>query len=318
MRGEDPMQYQSPEESLILITGGSGYIGLSVIGGLLASRYRVRAIARSDVARERLEKAYRGRIETLSGDLTDVESLVNALHGVAAVVHLAARKADEPDSHSVNVGGAVNLAAACGFVGVRRVINISTLAANLPQRGLYGETKAEADKVLHEAGLEVTTIRLSLVYSKGPGGAFGQIVHMVRRLPVVPIIGSGGGKFWPIHVDDVSPIVSRCLEQGTRFGRIYEVGGPDGVSLAELVGMIAATLGLSRAVLPIPVPLAMALAKVTSRILARPPITVSNVIGAVQEPRFDSAPALKELGYRARPLREGLREALCGDSGGPN
>lgn len=306
------MSCSLPKDSLVLVTGGSGYLGLSIMGYLVNIGFRVRAIARSDRARERIEKVYGQTIEIVPGDMTDVESLVTALRGVAGVVHLAARKADENDSYAVNVGGSINLAAACGFTGVRRFINVSTLAANLPRRGVYGETKALADSILHRAGLDITTLRLSLVYSEQPEGVFAQIVRMVRCLPIVPIIGRNGGRFWPIHVHDVAVVVGPCLERGLGVGSMYEIGGPDEVTLVDLVRMIAEALGLKRLVLPIPTALAMVLAEVTGRIFSRPPITVSNVLGAIQRPVFDSGPALREFGYQARGLKVGLREALAG------
>jgi predicted dehydrogenase/nucleoside-diphosphate-sugar epimerase len=232
------------------------------------------------------------------------------MDGVGAVAHLAGRKSDEPDSVAVNVEGARHLVEACRRRGVRRIVNVSTQSVKLPRRGAYGATKADAEAVLHGSGLDVTTLRPSVVYGPDVTGVFARIRRYVTRLPVVPVIGDGRWRFHPIHVRDVSEAVVACLRHDGSIGRIYDLGGPDEVTLDEFVDAVADLYGLRRRKLHVPVWVGLTAARVLARLTDRPPVTVSNVLGSTQDTGCDSALARAELGVAPAGLAEGLTRML--------
>jgi predicted dehydrogenase/nucleoside-diphosphate-sugar epimerase len=291
----------------VLVTGAAGFIGRDLVGQLLAGGYRVKAFVRSS----RLEELpVAEALAVAPGDLRDRESLLAALDGVGAVAHLAGRKSDEPDSAPVNVEGARHLAEACRRRGVRRIVNVSTQSVKLPRRGVYGTTKAEAEAVLHASGLDVTTLRPSVVYGPDVTGVFARIRDAVMRLPVVPVIGDGRWRFHPIHVRDVSDAVVACLRHDGSIGRIYDLGGPDEVTLDEFVDAVGDLYGIRRRKLHVPVGVGLAAARVLARVMDGPPVTVSNVLGSTQDTRCDSAPARAELGVAPAGLAAGLTRML--------
>ncbi|MBI2386957.1 MAG: NAD-dependent epimerase/dehydratase family protein [Elusimicrobia bacterium] len=291
----------------ILITGAAGFIGRR-LAVLLAEKHAVRCLVRDASRAKGLLPA---GVELVAGDMTDAASLQAAVAGADAVVHLAARKGDEPDVVAVNVGGARSLVAACRAAGVRRVVNVGSQASRLPRRGAYGETKAQADEVFAASGLEVTTVMPSLVYGPKDPGAFGKLARVTATAPFVPVIGDGSVRFQPVHVDDLCAVIAGCLAEPKTAGKTYSVGGPESVTLVELIDRIGAALGKKPRRVHLPYWAAMGIARVLGLFLAAPPLSVSNVTGAVQSaPDADYRTVFVELGIEPRPLADGLKDAL--------
>jgi predicted dehydrogenase len=193
---------------------------------------------------------------------------------------------------------------------VRRIVNVSTQSVKLARRGTYGTTKARAEAVLHGSGLDVTTLRPSVVYGPDVTGVFARVRHYATRLPVVPVIGDGRWRFHPIHVRDVSEAVIACLCHDASIGGIYDLGGPDEVTLDQFVDTIAGLYGLRRRTLHVPVGLGLVAARLLARVMDRPPVTVSNVLGSTQDTRCDSTLARATLGVAPAGLAAGLGRML--------
>jgi nucleoside-diphosphate-sugar epimerase len=294
-------------KTTILITGATGFIGRR-LAVQLSEKYAVRCLVRAPARAKGLLPAC---VEVVRGDMTDAASLKAAASGAHAVVHLAALKGDEPEIVAVNVGGAHNLVEACRAAGVKRAINIGSQASRLARRGAYGETKAESDAVFAASGLEVTTLVPSLVYGPKDPGVFGKLARVTASAPFVPVIGDGLVRFQPVHVDDVCAVIAGCLGEPKTAGKTYAVGGPESVTLVELIDRIGVALGQKPRRVHLPYWAAMMIARVLSVFLASPPLSVSNVTGAVQSaPEADYGAVFVELGLKPRPLSEGLTDAL--------
>lgn len=291
----------------VLITGAAGFIGRR-LAALLVEKYFVRCLVRDVV---RVKGLLPSSADLVQGDMTDVASLKAAVAGVDSVVHLAAAKNDQPSTIAVNVGGAVNLVAACKAAGVKRVINVGTQASRLARRGAYGETKLKSDEIFNASGLEVTTLLPSLVYGPQDAGAFGKLARATASAPFVPVIGDGSVRFNPIHVDDLCRVIEGCLREPKTAARTFNVGGLESVTLNALIDLIGARLGKKPLKIHLPEPAAMLIARALSVMVSSPPLTVSNVLGAVQSaPDADFAAVFDAVGFRPRPLSDGIKEAL--------
>jgi nucleoside-diphosphate-sugar epimerase len=231
----------------ILVTGARGFIGSVVFRYLQSRGYEV---------------------EALAGDIRA------SLPSADIIIHCAGRKNDEPDSYSVNVEGAHNI-----LTSGAKIINISTAAARLPKRGVYGDTKAQADEVLKDH----VTLRFSLVY--GNGGILKTLVKWTN-LPIVPFYGNA--IFKPLYVEDAAKVIEDAI--GWQPG-VYDIGGPDGMTLRDLVHVVARIFH-HKDVLTIPIP----------RFVASLQLTQSNLLGAEQTLTFTNS--------YGRPLMEGLND-IC-------
>jgi nucleoside-diphosphate-sugar epimerase len=295
------MNYVS--DRLVLVTGANGFIGQVVVVALQQRGWPVRALMRHPRPCP---------AEVVTGDMRDGDSLRAALTGVAVVVHLAAAKSDEPDSDDVNVEGARRLVEACQATGCRRLINISTQSAKIARQGTYARTKHAADDIFHASDLDVTTLMPSVVYGDEKSGVFGTVLGFIQKLPVVPVLGNGRWISAPVYVGDVAQAIVACIEHDATIGKRYDIGGPDLIRFDDLIDKLAATVGRRRPKLHIPFGLALLLARVATKLLPNPPITVSNVLGSNQDTDIDITPARRDFGFEPVGLDDGLRRVLGG------
>ncbi len=287
----------------VLVTGASGFVGRAVVDTLLYRGHNVRAFVHAETS----PLPDHPNVTRVVGDIRDLHALEGAMAGVNYVVHCAARKNDEKDSADVNIEGTKNVMEACRIAGVKRIVNMSTQSAKLQQKGLYGSTKEEADRLFHASNLPVTTLRSSLVYGDKESGVFGTIVRY-SKLPFIPMIGNGEARFRPIHRQDLAAIIATVLETPACSGNIYDVGGPDLVSLNDVAEQIMNAQKIDRPIMHLPVWMGLAIAGAVS-FLRNPPLTVSNVLGSTVDVPMDLAPLVKDIGpLPTRTFEQGLTE----------
>lgn len=285
--------------STILVTGANGFVGRAAVTALQKAGYRARTLVRHT-------SGVQG-IEEVCGDIADAHAVERAVRGVQGVIHLAARKADERDSETVNEDGTRLLVECCKNNGVQRIVNVSTQSVRLHKLGLYGRTKLAAEKMLRASELTVITLRPSVIYDDTGGGIFSTILSFMK-LPIVPMIGDGMIHIRPIHKDDLARIIVQALSQGST-DVMYDVGGPDSVSLMELTRELQRRLGRQKRIIKIPLPIAMAIARMTAW-MPRPPVTISNVLGATEDLTMDIGSMVRDFGITPRRMAAGLDAIL--------
>ncbi len=296
--------------SSVVVTGASGFIGTALIPRLVAAGHLPRLIVRQPPAAPPAPP-----VEVITGDLTSPASLRAAMAGADAVVHLgAATSAGRLDlalAYRVNVGGATALIEACRAAGCRRVVVLSTQHVHLPRCGTYGRTKRIADALFAGSGLDVTILRPSLVYGPGSRGVFVKLAGLVRRLPVIPVVGPGTWHLRPLYLDDLVAVIVETLARPDVSGRTYDVGGAERVTYNGFLAAICAALGRPCRRVHIPLALGFALAWLLERALANPPLTVDNVYGSLLDVPCDLRALMRDFHPTLTPLTVGLRRTFA-------
>jgi NADH dehydrogenase len=294
----------------VLVTGASGFIGTALTPRLVAAGHVPRLLVRRAPATPPAPP-----VETVVGDLLAPESLAAAAAGTDAVVHLGAAtsagRLDPALAYRVNVGGATALIEACRAGGCRRVVVLSTQHVHLPRPGAYGRTKRIADVLFAGSDLDVTILRPSLVYGPGTRGVFTKLAGLVRKLPVIPVVGPGTWHLRPLYLDDLLAVITETLARPELAGRTYDVGGREWVTYDEFLIAICGALGRRCRRLHLPVPLSFGLAWTLERVLANPPLTVENVHGALVEAPCDLTALLHDYRPLLTPLADGLARTLA-------
>jgi nucleoside-diphosphate-sugar epimerase len=289
-----------------LVSGTAGFIGKDSVRRMIEHGWKVRAMSRRAGAPFDSTEG----LDLVRGDMRDEDSLRRAVAGCGAAVHLAAAKSDEPDSDDVNVRGAERLVEVCRAAGCDRIINISTQSAEIAQKGAYARTKSAAEKIFHSSGLQVTTLRPSVVYREEESGVFGTVLKFVRRLPVVPVLGDGRWLSAPVYVGDVSKAIIACIEDDRTIGKIYFIGGPECIDFDALIDRVGSAIGVRRRKVHIPFAISLWTARVLTALWQGCPITVSNVLGSNQNTDIDIGPARRDFGFKPISLDEGLAMIL--------
>ena len=238
----------------VLLLGGTGYVGDALRPRLRDAGYDVRLLARSGDT-----TAYeREGFTTVRGDVTDPSSLERAMQGIDAVINLVAIIKEKGDVtfERLNYQGAVNAVAAARQAGVRRFVQMSALGAgNLPDYP-YHYTKWRAENEVRDSGLDWTIFRPSIIFGPGEQQQFvTQLADVVRKAPVIPVVGDGSSRFQPVHLHDVADAYIRALGDPSTVGQTYEIAGPEVLTYEEILEECAAALGKRKPKMHIPVAL---------------------------------------------------------------
>lgn len=293
-----------------LVTGAAGFLGSRIVALALERGHEVRALVRpsSDVS---ALAAFPPQILRF-GDMTDRASLAKAAEGVETVVHCAAAVStaahDLELSRTTNVVGTRDLLEAAAATGLRpRWVQISSMSAHPGTSSVYGVTKLEADSVVTSSRLPWTILRPSIIYGPGEKGLVAKTVRIMRKLPIMPIVGPGTELLRPVYVDDVANAVLDCIERSNTIGNTYMIGGPDEVTFNEFMMRLGKAAGVKRPRVHIPIPLAMGIARTLAAVMKNPPLTVDNVLGVMQAQRVDIDPAVRDFQFSPMGLEEGLK-----------
>lgn len=313
--------------STILVTGASGFVGSHLVPVLLAAGHRVVALTRTtahgDDLIARVPAADRGRVGVRIGDVTRPATLESALDGVDAVVHLAAIPRDFDGGASlrlVNTEGTRAVVAAMRKTGVRRLVHMGAMGVEDDPTLHYASSKAKAEALVADSGLDWTILKPSLQFGEGDG-FFNIVAGLVRMSPgLVPVPGRGRARFQPIHTDDVAAIVVRALGDPATIGRSFELGGPRYWTYREITSEVLAGLGKRRVIVPMPVPLIRLVAWAAELVHLPFPVATDQLrqlkldnIGPLDlipgEFGFQPRPMEDELGYLRRKPSEQLARA---------
>ena len=257
---------------MILVTGGTGFVGGHVVHELRGRDLPVRCLVRN--VRKAAKLASWG-CELAEGDVTDAGSLRRAATGAETVVHLVAiRQGRGEQFQRVMVQGTRDLLAAATEGGARRFVHMSALGTSEATKDLvpYYHAKWEQEQALRGSGLEHVIFRPSFVFARD-GGILPTFRRLARLAPVTPIIGSGRQRIQPIWIEDVAAYFAQGIDRAEAANRTFELGGPDAVSWDEFWARLKRTLGLRRPSLHVPIGLMRANAVVTERLPGNIPLT---------------------------------------------
>jgi nucleoside-diphosphate-sugar epimerase len=272
---------------MILVTGATGFVGRAVtarLGSTPMARVRgaLRAPARPLVS---------GVEPLIVDDLSPTADWTAALRGVDVVVHTAARvhvmhdDASDPlaEFRRVNVGGTTQLARQAAAAGVRRFIFISSIKVNGEETrpGLaytaddapapvdpYGTSKHEAEEALRElsrrTGMEVVIIRPVLVYGPGVKGNFRSVVRWVDRGVPLPL-GAVDNRRSLVAIDNLVDLIATCTKHPAAANQSFLVSDGEDLSTTDLLRRTAAALGKPSRLVPVPVRVLQAAARVLGK-----------------------------------------------------
>jgi len=261
---------------MILVTGGTGFVGSHLIKKMRQEGLSVRAVVRSPAKAIGLRDL---GVEVVPGDVSDKASLERAVQGIERVVHLVGIIQEAPGAtfQSVHVDGTRNLAEAARKAGVRHFLFQSALGTRANAKSQYHRTKWEAEELVRGSGIPSTVLRPSLIY--GPGDQFTiRLSDMIRLSPILPIIGSGSSKVQPLFINDAVACIVKAVTSDAYLNELYELGGPEQLTYEEVTRAIAAALGVSRPALHLPLLFMRSMARVMETVLPKPPVTTDQLI----------------------------------------
>lgn len=241
---------------MILVTGAAGFIGKAVVSALDMSGHTVRCLVRAS----RLESETRDRntlrVDLAAADLDYQSKLRECLVGVETVVHLASaqRRGGWEDLMSVDYRGTRELISAARDIGVGRFIYLSSVGAERASAFPLLRSKGIIEQFVRNSGIPYTIIRGSVVF--GPEDSFtNAIVVAMKLFPFVfPRPGSGQVLLQPIWIGDFAECIRKAVVDGRFAKETISIGGPEFMSVDQLLQGIMRIAECSRVLVPIPLP----------------------------------------------------------------
>jgi uncharacterized protein YbjT (DUF2867 family) len=296
----------SRRSGLILVTGGTGYIGGRLLKALEAGRRPVRCLARRP---DFLQARVGPGTEVVAGDCLDRSTLRSAMAGVHTAYYLvhsmgSAGKFEEQDRIA-----AQNFAEAARESGVQRIIYLGGLGEVSPSLSSHLRSRQEVGQLLRQSGLPVIEFRASIVIGSG-SLSFEMIRALVQRLPVMICPRWVSVKAQPIAIEDVVEYLAQALDLPLDGNRVFEIGGADQVSYGDIMREYAKQSGLRRVMISVPVltpRLSSLWLGLVTPIYAR---VGRKLIDSLRNPTLVKNPsALETFPIRPRGLREAIERA---------
>lgn len=244
-------------ETLVTVFGGSGFLGRNVVRALCKRDYRVRvAVRRPELAFHLQPIGKVGQIHPVQANVRNAASVQAAMRGSDIVVNLTGilTPSGEQSFEAVHSRASGTVARAAAEIGAR-LVHVSAIGADEHSTSTYARTKAAGEKAALEAVPSATIIRPAVVF--GPEDQFtNRFAALAQVSPVLPLIGGGHTRMQPVYVGDVANAIADAVDGKTRAGATYELGGPDVLTMREIMQAICAITDRDRMLVSLPFGLA--------------------------------------------------------------
>lgn len=301
----------------VFLTGATGFVGRNMLKRLLDEGHRVHALVRSvPEQKTALSQELRNpdHVRYFPGDVVSGAGLEQGMQGCDAVIHLVGIIVEKGTNtfEAVHHAGTRNLVQAAKRSGIRRFVHMSAVGVRADGVAAYQRSKWKGEEEVRQSGIPYCILRPSLIF--GPGDGFvTEMMDMMKKAPLFrPVPGDGSPKFRPIFIDDVTFCFVQALTLEAATNQTIELGGPDELTLNEVLAEIARCAGVRKPPLHIPLPLMFAGAKLAS-VLPNPPVTPDQLRMLREGSTCDIGPMLRIFFPKPESIKpKGFQE--CGRS----
>lgn len=227
----------------VLVTGATGYLGGRLVPRLIDAGHTVRVLVRNP--RKLRDVPWRDDVETVVGDLTDAETLTDAVANIDALYYLVHAMGAKGDFEEIEKLSATNLAEAAKSAGVSRIVYLGGLhpESEVSQLSRHLRSRAEVGRILMDSGVPTIAFNAGVVIGSG-SASFEMIRHLTEVLPYMPAPKWVRNFIQPIAVRDVLYYLVFALELEKELNRSFDIGGPDVLRYGQMMNGYALEAGL--------------------------------------------------------------------------
>ena len=287
----------------ILVTGGSGFLGTRLLGRLAGTSGRVVCLGRR-------RPAGPAKIGFVSGDLLDRNACRRALDDCDTVLHLASAtgRNSRVEYFRVNRGGTQVILEQAQEAGIKQFLYVSTIAVKFPNtlHYHYADSKRQAEALVRESRVNWTIVRPTMIFGRGSTVQDG--LRRLATLPIMPVFGNGLVPVQPVFVDDVADVIAGILEAGGFGGRTIEIGGPEVLTMGDLLVTMRFAAGVRNTrMIHLPArPIAASLAALEPFLRPLLPVTAGQLSSFLNSGTAEPDPSISAWRARMRNIKEML------------
>jgi uncharacterized protein YbjT (DUF2867 family) len=264
--------------ALVTIYGGSGFIGRHVVRAIAKTGARMRiAVRRPELAGHLQPLGGVGQINAVQANVRFPDSLLAAAEGADAVINLVGIlfPTGKQTFRAIQDEGARHVAEAARAANAKALVHVSAIGADPDSPSVYARTKAAGEAAVREVFPDVVVLRPSVVF--GPeDDFFNRFAKLARIAPALPLIGGGKTRFQPVFAGDVAKAVVAGVAGRAKAGAPYELGGPEILTLKEVMQRVLTYTMRRRMLVPLPFWLAK-LQAAFLQLLPKPLLTIDQV-----------------------------------------
>lgn len=279
---------------MILLTGATGFLGEFVLEELVQRGHEVTCFVRKT---SNVEKIKHLNVRYEYGELDDYNSICEALKGKKALINIA----------SLGFGHAPNIINACEEMGIKRAIFVSTTGIftklNPDSKGI----RLAAEKLIKESDLDYTIIRPTMIYGTPKDRNMWRLVRYLKKLPVLPILGSGTYLQQPVFVKDLAHVIVNAYEKNVSIRKAYNISGAKPLTYNEVVDITGKALGKKVIKIHIPMQLSYKLLKFYEKVSKQPKLKAEQVLRLNENKDFSYEEAKRDLEYNPLCFEEGIK-----------
>ena len=287
-------------DRVVTLFGGGGFLGRYVAQSLFGLGARVRVVERDP------RKAYFlkplgpvGQIQFASCDIRDAARVRAAVEGSDAVVNLVGTL--KGDFAGIHVDGARNVAEAAQAAGADALVHVSALGVDVKSESAYGRSKAEGEQAVRAAFPSATIMRPSILFGR-EDNFVNRFAALARLAPALPVI-RGKTRFQPVYAAEVArAIAAAACDPPTHAGKDYELGGPQVLTMREIMEFVCKSTGHNRSLIDVPDAAASGLARLTGWLPGAPLTWDQWLMLQKDNVVSDGAPGLEAFGLPKTPI----------------
>jgi NADH dehydrogenase len=258
----------------VFVTGGTGFIGRSLVRKLVEAGHEVRLLVRPSKQSPHVPTGV--PVEIAVSSVSDGRGLRSAMAGMEAVVHLAGveRRGAYANLMNVDVQGTRLVAQIGRELGIERILYVSHLGADRYSAYPISKVKGLGEDAIRESGVDYTIFRSAIVFGEGDSFTTG-IASLLATIPLFFLVpGDGRSLIQPIWVEDLTTVMAWALDDPQMANKVYEVGGPEMLSFTDVVQMIMDVTRVKRRLLYIGAPYLRGLTVFMETSFPRLPVSV--------------------------------------------
>jgi NADH dehydrogenase len=293
-------------DRIITVFGGTGFLGSRVVCRLRAQGMAVRIAARHPRAKGPHAAPF---LATDIGSDAAVAAALAGADGAVNAVSLYVERGAETFA-AVHVAAAERIARAAHRAGLARLVHVSGIGADAASASPYISSRGKGERAVRAAFPEATIVRPAVMFGRDDA-LITTLASLVRRLPAMPLFGSGLTRLQPASVEDVATAIARTLDPQSVRALTYELGGPRIYTYRQLLAAVAGRLGRHPLLLPLPFAFWHAAARI-AELLPGAPLTRGQV-ALMQMDSIAAAtlPGFSALGIAPQSLEQALAEMVA-------
>jgi NADH dehydrogenase len=266
------------DTNCVTVFGGTGFLGREIVKALTEVGLATRVAARHPDNVNTQRASGGAEIQAVYADVRDESSVALAINGSDAVINCVSLYVENGAEtfEAIHELGALNVAHQSAELGIKRLVHISGIGADLRSKSSYVHSRAKGELLVNDVFAHATILRPSAIF--GPSDKFLNTLAAIAKVsPVLPLFGNGNTKLQPVYVGDVAKAALKVLQTPASQGKVYELGGPHTYTYRALIELLLGYTRRRRLLLPLPFAIWKALAAVAA-ILPAPPITRAQVV----------------------------------------